>query len=141
MHEYKLVKEFGEGVDRMFREMEVAGNPAPEFKQQDFMVLATIRQRKNVTEQDSISNSTSNSTSSTSNSISEKTLRLVGAVKGEMSIRDMMDVMGMKSRPMFLNNYLTPALKAGLLERTQPNSPNSPTQKYRLTEEGLKMIG
>ncbi len=48
MHEYKLVKEFGEGVDRMFREMEEAGNPAPEFKQQDFMVLATIRERKSI---------------------------------------------------------------------------------------------
>lgn len=44
MHEYKLVKEYGEGVDRMHRELEEAGNPAPEFKQQDFMVLATIRQ-------------------------------------------------------------------------------------------------
>ncbi len=32
MHEYKLVKEFGEGVDRMFREMESAGNPDPEYK-------------------------------------------------------------------------------------------------------------
>ena len=46
MHEYKLVKEFGEGVDRMFREMEEAGNPAPEFKQQDFMVLATKRETR-----------------------------------------------------------------------------------------------
>lgn len=140
MHEYKLVKEYGEGVDRMYREMEEAGNPAPEFKQQDFMVLATIRERKGAIEQDSISNSTSKSTSSTSNSISEKILRLVSAVRGEMSIRDMMEVMGMKSRPMFLNNYLTPALKAELLERTQPDSPNSPTQKYRLTEEGRKML-
>ena len=120
--------------------MEEAGCPAPEFKQQDFMVLATIRQRKNAAELDSISNSTSKSISSTSNSISEKILRLIGAMKGEMSIRDMMDEMGMKSRPMFLNNYLTPALKAGLLERTQPNSPNSPTQKYRLTEKGRKIL-
>ncbi len=28
----------------MYRELEEAGCPAPEFKQQDFMVLATIRQ-------------------------------------------------------------------------------------------------
>ena len=99
-------------------------------------MLATIRERKGAIEQDSISNSTS----STSNSISEKILRLVSAVRGEMSIRDMMEVMGMKSRPMFLNNYLTPALKAELLVRTQPDSPNSPTQKYRLTEEGRKVL-
>ena len=32
MHEYKLVKEYGEGVDRMYHELEEAGCPAPEFK-------------------------------------------------------------------------------------------------------------
>ena len=30
----------------MYREMEEAGCPAPEFKQQDFMVYATIRQHR-----------------------------------------------------------------------------------------------
>lgn len=42
MHEYELVKEFGEGVDRMFREMEAAGNPAPEYKQYDFVLKAKL---------------------------------------------------------------------------------------------------
>lgn len=28
-------------------------------------------------------------------------------------------------------NYLSPALKAGLIEMTDPNSPKSPKQKYR----------
>ena len=40
------MKEFGEGVDRMFREMEEAGCPAPEYRQNGFMVYATIRQRE-----------------------------------------------------------------------------------------------
>ena len=89
----------------------------------------------------SISNSTSNSTSNiTSNNISEKMLRLVGVLKGEMSTQDMMEVMGMKSRPMFLNSYLNPALKAGLIGRTQPDSPKSPTQKYYLTEMGKALL-
>ena len=120
--------------------MEEAGNPAPEFKQQDFMVLATIRERRTIAGQKSISNSISKSISSISNSTSEKMLRLVVIMKGEMGIRDMMETMGMKSRPMFLNNYLTPALKAGLIERTQPDSPNSPTQKYYLTETGKTLL-
>ncbi len=42
MREYKLVKEFGEGVDRMFREMSKAGNPAPEYKQMEFMVKVRL---------------------------------------------------------------------------------------------------
>ena len=44
MRNHKLVKEFGEGVDRMFREMAEAGLPAPEYRQNEFMVYATIRQ-------------------------------------------------------------------------------------------------
>jgi ATP-dependent DNA helicase RecG len=48
MRSYKLVKEFGEGVDRMFREMAEAGLPAPEYRQNEFMVYATIRQHGDV---------------------------------------------------------------------------------------------
>ena len=54
MREYKLVKEFGEGVDRMFREMSEAGNPSPEYKQVEFMVkvrLNSALRDENVTEQ------------------------------------------------------------------------------------------
>ena len=40
------VNEFCEGVDRMFREMAEAGLPAPEYRQNEFMVYATIRQAK-----------------------------------------------------------------------------------------------
>lgn len=43
---YKYVKEFGEGVDRMYRELEKEGLPVPEFRQQDFMFYATVKNRK-----------------------------------------------------------------------------------------------
>ena len=44
MRAFKLVKEFGEGVDRMYREMQQAGCPEPQFETVGFMVKATIRQ-------------------------------------------------------------------------------------------------
>ena len=54
MQQYKLVKEFGEGVDRMFREMAEAGNPAPEYKQIDFMLkvklTSAMREEKDAAE-------------------------------------------------------------------------------------------
>ena len=37
------VREFGEGIDRIYKEMAEVGQPAPEFKQSDFMLRATIR--------------------------------------------------------------------------------------------------
>ena len=48
LHEYDYVQEFGEGVDRMFKEMEKAGLPAPEYKDVAFMLHATIRNGINV---------------------------------------------------------------------------------------------
>ena len=48
LHEYEYVREFGEGVDRMYREMEEAGLPEPEYKTVAFMVHATIKNKKYV---------------------------------------------------------------------------------------------
>ena len=43
MKEYKFVKEFGEGVKRIYREMDEANLPNPIFKKQVFMTIATIK--------------------------------------------------------------------------------------------------
>jgi len=42
----------------------------------------------------------------------------------------------LRHRPTFLYDYLQPALETGLVEMTQPASPKSPTQRYRLTKKG-----
>ena len=46
LHQYDYVKEFGEGVDRMFNEMENAGLPDPEYTDNAFMLNVTIRNGK-----------------------------------------------------------------------------------------------
>ncbi len=57
--------------------------------------------------------------------------RLLDILKGDMSVREMMSALNFHSRDKFLKNYLSPALKAGLVEMTDPNSPKSPKQRYR----------
>lgn len=42
---YNFVKEYGEGVDRMCRELEAAGLQSPEYRVNAFMLQATIRNR------------------------------------------------------------------------------------------------
>ena len=64
---------------------------------------------------------------------------LLDALKGEMSRAQLMKAIGIKDRVTFTDYYLSPALKLGLVEMTQPNSPRSPTQKYRLTEKGKSL--
>jgi len=56
--------------------------------------------------------------------------------KGATGSRALMRSLGLSHRATFRKNYLDPALHGGWIERTQPDSPHSPTQRYRLTEKG-----
>ena len=87
-------------------------------------------------------------TSNAAKSPASKMLALSRAVRlfldvldGEMSRAKAMKAIGIKDRVTFTDYYLSPALKLGLVEMTQPNSPRSPTQKYRLTPKGLAAKG
>jgi fido (protein-threonine AMPylation protein) len=64
--------------------------------------------------------------------------RLLKVLKGEMSVLDMMVALKLGGRRNFLEKYLTPSIELGFVEMTQPNSPRSPTQKYRLTAKGKR---
>ena len=49
----------------------------------------------------------------------------------------MMEAVGLKNRPNFLEYSLTPAISEGLVKMKFPNSPRHPRQKYLLTVKGL----
>ena len=59
--------------------------------------------------------------------------------KGPLSAVECMNRLRLSHRPTFRANYLHPALKAGLIERTVPDKPNSRLQKYRLTAKGRNL--
>jgi len=63
--------------------------------------------------------------------------RLLKVFKGDMSVLEMMWALKLGGRRNFLEKYLSPAVDLGLVEMTQPDSPRSPTQKYRLTAKGI----
>jgi hypothetical protein len=50
------------------------------------------------------------------------------------------ELLGLKHRETFTDNYLLPLIEAGLLERTIPNKPRSRLQRYRTTEAGLAVL-
>ncbi|WP_341462850.1 Fic family protein [Bilophila wadsworthia] len=60
--------------------------------------------------------------------------------KPEQGIANPMKALGLSHKPTFRRNYLNPALSQGYLERTIPDKPNSPAQKYRLTGKGRQLI-
>lgn len=64
--------------------------------------------------------------------VTDQVIRLLKAMGNEvLSTKELMERVGLKHRPTFRENYLLPALKAGLIEMTIPDKPNSSRQKYR----------
>lgn len=51
----------------------------------------------------------------------------------------MMEIVGLKNRPNFLEHSLTPAIQEGIVKMKYPNSPRHPRQKYLLTVKGFAM--
>ncbi|MBM3880399.1 MAG: transcriptional regulator [Planctomycetes bacterium] len=64
----------------------------------------------------------------------ERLLRVL--FQGEQSSSGLRKALRVKHRPTFRKNYLHPAMRAGFVELTIPDKPNSRRQKYRLTENG-----
>ena len=59
----------------------------------------------------------------------------------ELSSSELLSKLKLKDRVNLRKNYLVPALKAGLIEYTVPESPTSRNQKYRLTVRGEFAMG
>lgn len=72
--------------------------------------------------------------------VGDQVRRLLLALgQGEQSAAVLMQALSLRHVPSFRKTILTPALDAGLVERTQPDSPRSPTQRYRLTAKGRQV--
>jgi len=77
-------------------------------------------------------------TDQVSDQATDQVKRLLAAFRDAKALKaaELMARLGLQHRPTFRNNYLNPALAAGLIEMTQPDSPRSPVQQYRLTAKG-----
>ena len=58
---------------------------------------------------------------------------------GQLSSDELLRRLGLRHKPTFRKNYLNPALVSGLVEMTEPNSPRSPAQRYRLAESSRRI--
>lgn len=80
-------------------------------------------------------------TDQVSDQVSDQVKLLFKALgNGELGSSELMKALGLSHRPTFRANYLNPALENGWLERTQTDSPRSPTQRYRLSGKGKRWL-
>lgn len=130
------VEKAGSGILDMFARCRAAGLAAPVFRQSGGQFVQTVGRvdlagTPQATPQD------------TPQAVSTDTpeMRLVRVLRGEMSRQALQAALGLSDRRSFRKVYLDPAITAGLVEMTIPEVPNSPQQKYRLTDLGRKRAG
>ncbi|MBR4242481.1 MAG: hypothetical protein IKR98_01060, partial [Bacteroidaceae bacterium] len=72
---------------------------------------------------------------------SENVTRLVLAFgKKEMSLKRMMEAVGLKNRSNFMNYSLTPAIREGFVCMKHPANPHHPRERYLQTIKGLMLL-
>ncbi len=72
--------------------------------------------------------------------VSPQVERLLEVMSGEMPAQELQRALGLDDRKSFRARYLIPALRAGFIDMTVPDRPKSRLQKYRLTDEGRRVL-
>jgi ATP-dependent DNA helicase RecG len=134
--ELNLIEQWGSGVCRIFEEAKEQNLPEPAIEEIGMRIRFTVYLAESMTTEVSLS-----STEQVSEQVSEQVRLLLSCLQqGPLGGREAMKCAGLNHRPTFLYDYLQPAIQAGFVEMTQPDSPKSPTQKYRLTAKGKALL-
>ena len=116
----------------MFKEAETLGLPEPEIIEIGMRVQFTIHLAESMT---------LNVPREVNEQVTKQIRKLLSCLqKRPLGSRETMQCIGLNHRPTFVYDYLKPAIDAGFVEMTQPESPKSPTQKYRLTTKGITLL-
>ena len=144
LKELDLTEGRSTGVPKILRVMKTNGSPEPVFETDDersyFLIRLPVHEGFTVAE-DTASAVPKQVAEQVTEQVTEQVMRLLQALLEEpRSTKALLKALSLTHRPTFLQNYLQPALALSLIEMTQPDSPRSPTQKYRLTDLGKQVL-
>ena len=138
--ELNLIEQWGSGICRIFEEAKEQNLPEPAIEEIGMRVRFTVYLAEYMKTEVSMS-ATEQAAEQVSEQVSEQVRRLLICLQhGPLGGREAMKCVGLNHRPTFLYDYLQPAIQAGFVEMTQPDSQKSPTQKYRLKAKGKALL-
>lgn len=139
----------GTGIPKIRQAMKQNGSPKPKFTTDDlrtwFLVELPVHKAFAGAPETGMSGLSDTShrhvTDHVSDHVSDHVRRLLQTLaNGALSAPAIMQDLKLTHRPTLRANYLHPALEAGLVEMTSPESPRSRQQKYRLTAAGRQVM-
>ena len=147
--ELDMIEQWGSGVRRMFKEAEALGLPQPEIIEVGMRVRFIVYLAESLVlppemrlsrDHAGAKQGPSKDQVGTKLELTEQQIRVLHACVEESGITDLMSVAGRSNRTKFRNQVLSLLLSNELIEMNQPDSPKSPTQKYRLTVKGKDFL-
>jgi len=147
------IERMGTGTGDIIRLCNEAGLKEPEFiQEEDFKTIiwrtlkaageATgepTRQAEGVDNKEVDEVTTGQATGQVTGQVSEEVKRVILVTDNELRSAEIQNILQLKHREYFRDNYLLPALESGFIEMTFPDSPNHPNQRYRLTASGITL--
>jgi ATP-dependent DNA helicase RecG len=134
LHRIDFIEKAGTGVKRIRDQAREGGYPEPVWEANGF---TTAIFRPNPEVRAAATQSPTQSPTRSPTQSADPVRRLLEELRDrESSAGELRQAVGITHRPTFRENYLHPALEAGLIERTIPDKPSSRFQRYRLTDAG-----
>lgn len=138
-----LIEHWGRGLSMMSNECEKAGLAKPQIIDNGFMVkvvLARPIDKSWRTAREQL-NTGKTPVEDQFDEISAALVKLIRTI-GEnwYSAKELREIMGFKSKSSFIKNYLNPAQNARIIQLEDAEKPQSPNQRYGLTEKGKQIL-
>ena len=118
---HKFVREFGEGVDRMYRELAEAGNPEPKYEKIGFMVMGTAYSSLYPDNNTTVHDKTSDGFNTVKKSAVKSAVKIVSVMKRNpyVTILELCEITGLSDRG--VRNNISKLKKNGTIVRIGPD--------------------
>jgi len=141
------IERMGTGTSDMVRIARENNLPEPEFIQEDSFIVKVFRLVSDNATGEATEHVTpqvtpqviQHVTPQVIQQVTQQVEQLLKVIRGEMTRDELQEKFKLKDRENFRKKYIQEGLNAELIEMTEPDSPKSPTQRYRLTEKGKQL--
>lgn len=133
------IEAWGRGIEKINVKCDSISAPHPEYNFEFGGLMILFKAKDKPMEQES-KKITDGEAPVETHEVTPEVARMLAVIVGEMSRREIMNLLSLKDEKHFRKHYQQTAVSTGIIEMTIADKPNSRLQKYRLTEKGKMLL-